>query len=209
MTRPSPDAYLTPYRIAAESFGSNFDVTLWASTKSQQRRFDIFTQMCFFTGKRVLDAGCSRGDFAAWMHKRDIAYGQYIGIDGLHEVINYARHRNLPNAEFHAGDFVANPKLLVTGRPQIITISGSLNTMDFDTARKVLDAAWQATSETLIFNFLSDRVSKQAPPQKLPAHRLDTARLLAWAMDMTPMVQFRQDYFPGGHDATIMMGREG
>lgn len=199
------DRYLHPYRRAAASHGHDFRVTLWASPRSQQRRFRVFTQMAKLAGKRILDAGCSRGDFADYLLENDIRYGRYIGVDGLEEVIAYARERNLPDAEFHAGDFVDDPSLLRVGEPEVVVISGSLNTMNNRTVRRALEASWDAAGEMLLFNFLSDRTGPGAPPQGRPARRLDTMAMLNWALSKTWAVQFRQDYFADGHDATILM----
>ncbi len=202
-----PDHYLDAYRDAQDDFGNDFGVTLWANTKSQQRRFKVFTQMCYLPGKRILDAGCSRGDLADFLIKQGVAYESYVGIDGLSEVIDYANRRGLPRAEFHAGDFVADPKLLSFGNPQVITFSGTLNTMDDKTAMKLLGAAWDACSETLLFNFLSIRATTDRREELGPARRLDPLKYLDWAMKRSPNVQYRQDYFKRGHDATIMMGK--
>ncbi len=202
---PETDSYLTPYREALERIGSEFDVTLWANKRSQQRRFQVMAQMTHLEGKRVLDAGCSRGDFAAFLLEHGVRYAKYVGVDGLEKVVAYARGRGLEGAEFHAGDFVANPGLLRTGDPQVIAISGSLNTMSDAVVDRVLENAWAAAGEELIFNFLSDRCGRKAVPQGDPARRLDTMRLLDWAMKKTWAVQFRQDYFQHGHDATILM----
>lgn len=205
MSRPEIDDYLAPYRAALNASGTDFDVTLWASPLTQQKRFEVFTQMLFLTGKRILDAGCSRGDFAAHLLKHHVEYGQYIGVDALEEVILYARQRNLPRASFHCGDFVADPKLLTLHNPQVIALSGTLNTMAYTDALRVLEASWSAAGETLIFNFLSDRATAGAPPQGLPARRHNTLALLDWAMEKTWAVHFRHDYFQFGHDATIVM----
>jgi len=151
------DPYLTPYRRSHEQHGTDFNVTLWANPQTQRARFDAFTQMCFLSGKRVLDAGCSRGDFAAYMIERHIAYSRYIGVDGLQQVIEFADTRGLPNAEFHCGDLVHDANLMTIGDPQVICISGTLNTMSDEHVNQVLTAAWRATRQTLIFNFLSDR----------------------------------------------------
>jgi hypothetical protein len=100
---------------------------------------------------------------------------------------------------------VTYPEAMALGQPEVVAISGSLNTMDLKTALAVLDAAWVAASQTLIFNFLSDRTGPGALPQQQPARRLPTMELLDWAMRQTWAVQFRQDYFNHGHDATIVM----
>ena len=202
-----PDSYLDPYRDAQDDFGNEFGVTLWANTRSQERRFKVFAQMCYLQGKRILDAGCSRGDLAAYMDQRGIAYETYVGIDGLPEVIDYANRRELPRASFKAGDFVADPSLLKLGNPQVITFSGTLNTMDDATAMGLLDAAWGACSQTLLFNFLSSRSTTRHGEELGPARRLDPLKYLDWAMQRTPVVQLRQDYFKRGHDATIMMSK--
>ncbi len=200
-----PDTYLDPYRDAQDDYGNDFRVTLWANTRSQEQRFKVFTQMCFLPGKRILDAGCSRGDLADYLTRKGVEYGRYIGIDGLPEVIDYAKKRGLLRAEFHAGDFVADPSLLSIGKPQVITISGTLNTMDDTTAMALLDNAWRACSESLMFNFLSTRVTTNTHEELGPARRLDPLVYLDWALQRTPAVQLRQDYFKRGHDATIKM----
>lgn len=202
-----PDDYLEPYRDAQDDFGNAFGVTLWANPRSQAQRFKVFTQMCYLSGKRLLDAGCSRGDLAEYLDRQGIAYASYVGLDALPEVIDYARQRGLPRAEFHMGNFVADTRLLTLGKPQIILISGTLNTMGDDTAMGVLNAAWSACSETLIFNFLSSRTTTPRREELGPARRLDPLVYLDWAMQHTPAVQLRQDYFKHGHDATIKMTR--
>ena len=198
-------SYLKPYQDSVKEHGSSFGVTLWANPYTQERRFEVFTQMCFFPGKRVLDAGCSRGDLAVFLARQNVVVDHYIGIDALSDVIDYARARDLPQCEFHCGDFVTQPNLFQIGNPQIICISGSLNTMTDQQVEAVLSAAWSAASEALVFNFLSDRAGPAAPTQTGPARRLNTLGLVDWAMSQTSEIALRQDYLKDGHDATILM----
>jgi len=202
------DDYLEPYRRASESFGDNFRVTLWASQHTQVTRFEAFTEMFDFAGRRVLDAGCSRGDFLAHLLEIGIACGWYTGVDGVEQVIHQARDRGWPQSTFIHGDFVQHPALLASGEPEVICFSGTLNTMTLRQTLGVLRSAWDATGEALIFNFLSDLATPQAAPQGYPAHRHDTHRLLAWATGCTGRVIYRQDYLPHGHDAAILMLKE-
>ncbi len=197
--------YLEPYQQAVQDHGTVFEATLWATRKTQELRFRTFTEMVFFPGKRVLDAGCSRGDFAAYLMEQGVVYEQFIGVDGVPEVIAFARTRGLPDSEFVAGDFVQQPDLLGTGQPQIVTMSGTLNTMPIDLALRVLDSAWDAAAEALIFNFLPTTCGAEAPRQEYPAVRLETQAILDWAFRKTWSVQYRQDYFPNAHDATVLM----
>lgn len=204
---PVNHPYLKPYHEAHADHGSDFKVTLWANERSQRLRFRVMTEMVFMLGKRVLDAGCSRGDFASFMHEKDISFESYVGVDAVEPVVDFASSRSLPRSRFVVGDFVADASYLSIDKPQVIAISGTLNTMDDNTAITLLQNAWQATSETLVFNFLSDRVSEKAPTQTAPARRLPMLTLLDWATQQTPSVQMRQDYFRFGHDATIVMRR--
>lgn len=205
MTRMTGDAYLDPYRDSARRHGAGFRVTLWANETSQQRRFEVFHEMLDLRGKRILDAGCSRGDLAQYLLEHQAGFDRYVGIDALPNVIDFAVGRKLPGCEFHCGDFVSRPRLLATGDAHVIAISGTLNTMSDSQINTLLEAAWRHARETLIFNFLSDRCGPEAPPQDGFARRLDPLRLIAWATARTWSVIFRQDYFPAGHDATILM----
>lgn len=203
---PMPhDAYLQPYRESIDRHGVSFEATLWASRQSQRIRFKTFTEMCSFTGKCLLDAGCSRGDLAEYLIDQKIAFNRYIGIDGVEEVIDHARKQNLPHCEFFFGDLIADETLLAIGYPDVICISGTLNTMTDAQMMKLLEASWRAAGEVLIFNFLSDRCGSSAVPQQHPARRMDTMKLIDWALKRSCLVTFRQDYFESGHDATILM----
>lgn len=204
MTTPR---YLEPYLKWSSKFGSDFGVTLWASEASQIRRFRVLTECVYLPGKRILDAGCSRGDLAVWLREQGISYGRYIGVDGLDDVIAFARTRDIPDSEFHAGDLLDDPDLMKRGDPQVIFVSGTLNTMTLEQATRLLDHAWRAGPDTLVFNFLSDLCAPQAPKQDDFARRLSATKLLTWATERTWSVVLRQDYFKHGHDATIVMQR--
>ncbi|MAY74448.1 MAG: hypothetical protein CMJ31_06935, partial [Phycisphaerae bacterium] len=116
-------------------------------------------------------------------------------------------------AEIIEADFASDESigrtLISTERADVLYFSGSLNTFQHKAAAKILERAWEAVAQkpgaSLVFNFLSDRCD--AERRKLPtgpAHRFNTLKLLDWAMEQTPVVQFRQDYL-AGHDATIAM----
>ncbi len=155
-------------------------------------------------GKRVLDAGCGRGDLARFLLDRGIEFSSYVGIDALAAVVAQATRRALPRCEFRRGDLLRD-RVLGTVSPDVVCISGTLNTMTADQALAVVGAGWRAAREALIFNFLSDRAGRSAPAQGQTVRRLPTLRLLEWAFSRTSQVAFRQDYFDHGHDATIRM----
>lgn len=206
---PASSPYLEPYREAVERFGPSFEATLWNSRRWQEARFRVMCEMAPFVGRVVLDAGAGQGDFARFMSAEGIGYGRYVGLEGVEEMARSAGELGIPESEFYAADFVADERAFTrfTKKPaDVIVFSGSLNTLDTDGALRVLARAFDACSEAVVFNFLSDRHrKKEAPTDRGPAQRLDTLRVLEWALSRTPRVAFRQDYIPEGHDATVAM----
>ena len=204
-----PAAYLRPYVDAEKRLGAGFGATLWARPDSQETRFRVFAEQLDLQDRVILDAGCGPGDFAAWLVEHGTGYGRFVGIDGVEPVVEHARARGLPDAEFHVGDLVTDASLLASGSPEVTIVSGTLNTMDLATATRVLENAWAGCSEVLAFNFLSDVNGPGAVPQQHPAVRLPTRELLDWAFSKTWDLVYRQDYFAHGHDGTVVMRKPG
>jgi SAM-dependent methyltransferase len=59
-----------------------------------------------FSGKRVLDFGCGKGDFLGFIREKDI-FIEYCGIDINENLIKLAK-KNYPGAEFIAVDIDEN-----------------------------------------------------------------------------------------------------
>ncbi len=206
--------YLDPYRRAVRDGGARFESLLWHSPEAQQKRFDVMIDCCELLGRVVVDLGAGLGDLARRMHERGVEYGRYIGVEGVDPLAAEARRRlaDLPECEIRSGDFVADAtlfdRLVKHDRAEVFAFSGSLNTLEQSDAERVLDRAWDAVSRVrggqLVFNFLSDRSRRSREPTG-PASRFDTHRLVGWALDRTPLVVLRHDYW-GGHDATVWMG---
>ncbi len=214
MTKPADNqegtpAYLSPYHQAVRDFGPSFEATLWASKDKQRGRFEVMAQMCDVTGLVIVDSGCGLGDYAAWMNERKIAYGTYIGVEGVAEMASAARKRAMPRAEIMHEDFVKEAFFakLAHDRPfDIVVFSGSLNTFEAEAARTIVECAWATARVGVIFNFLSARNGRPEKENTGPARRFDPMPMIDWALERTPNVLFRQDYFQG-HDATIGMFR--
>ncbi len=201
--------YLDPYRKAVDRFGPGFEATLWLSREKQTLRFAVIASMVDLTDRVVVDAGCALGDFAAYLGSEGIRTRAYVGLEGVPELVEEARGRGLPGARFELVDFVDRkdafsdclPKGLA---PEIVVFSGSLNTLEQERALEVLDRAWKACEEAVVFNFLSDSHRPPGGPDPGPAKRFDPVEVLEWALKRTPRVILRQDYMCG-HDATVAM----
>jgi len=213
-----PGAHLKPYVDAVDRLGATFEATLWASREHQQTRFEVLRSMCPMAGKVVLDAGCARADLAVFLVERGAAPSAYIGVEGVADLIPAARELAPKGSTIAEADFVSDPEALgrvargagqQDGRVDVAVYSGSLNTLRTDSALRVLERTWPLCRVALAFNFLSDRCAPDLRRWETgPAHRFDTRAVLDWAFSKTPAVRFRQDYFPKGHDATVVMLRE-
>ncbi|MCI0631032.1 MAG: class I SAM-dependent methyltransferase [Phycisphaerales bacterium] len=200
--------YLQPYREAVERFGPSFHATLWSSPEAQRIRFDVMIELADVGQRRILDAGCGTGDFAARLIDRNIPFSHYIGVDAVDEMIQAARARNLPRCEFKVADLIHDFSIFHQLKPDVVCISGTLNTMDEGTARQLVQAAFDASAHATIFNFLSDRASRQWLDRNIgPARRFNTIDWIDWALRRTSRVSFTQQYLEG-HDATILMRKE-
>lgn len=217
--KPSGPAYLEPYRSAIEAVGPRFEALLWKSAESQTARFHAMTELIEPTGRVIADLGSGRGDYLAFLHDQGVEYGRYIGVEALDALREFsetrAREDNLPDAEFIAGDFIADESLfdrLVRDHgAETLVFSGSLNTLTTSEVETVIDRAWGAVQRVqggaLAFNFLSDRDGDRKPANQEdlgPAKRVDLLRLVAFALERTNRILVRSDYLEG-HDATILM----
>ncbi|MCR9074710.1 MAG: class I SAM-dependent methyltransferase [bacterium] len=217
--KKKPDrSYLQPYEDATRRKGPGFDSQLWMSREAQDTRFGVLCDMGRFSDRVVADLGCGIGDFPIYIqkHRPNDFPKSYIGLEGVHAMAEHARERieieEIDRTLIEVGDFVADeslPDLLVNDAgAEVFVFSGSLNTLPFEDAVRVLGRFWDALAKsgrgTLIFNFLSLRHNKDRTPALPPAVRFDPVLLLEWSLERTPLVRMRHEYLKG-HDATIVM----
>jgi SAM-dependent methyltransferase len=205
---PESDHYLQPYLEAVRQHGAGFKATLWGSPVAQRLRFEVMIAFAGFDDCIVLDIGCGPGDFATFLHEHHVPFRQYIGIDAMPEMIEQARTLDLPRCIFEVSDAVEQLDAIGRWDADFITISGTLNTMDDETARQLVSESFKAAHQGVVFNFLSDRAGREWMNKDLrPARRFNTIDWVDWSLSLTPRVSMTQDYF-NGHDATIMLRHE-
>ena len=206
-SKPDPQ-YLEPYREAVRSFGPGFEALLWRNQSYQRKRFEILAEITRPEGRVVADLGAGLGDMLAYLNESDQAPLQYIGVDGVAELIEQAKAR-FPESMWLIADFVRDrslfDRLVNEHNTSIILFSGSLNTLDERTALAVLDRAWDAvhtrTGGTLAFNFLSS-AGRSWRESTGPANRFRSGQVFKWAQRASGRMLYRQDYL-GPHDATV------
>jgi hypothetical protein len=120
-------------------------------------------------------------------------------------MIEQAARRGLARCQFRSADAVADPSVLAAERADYVCMSGTLNTMEETTARRLVVDAFAAASRGVVFNFLSSRAGGPwCDRDPAPARRFDPLSWLAAALALSPRVAFTQAYLDG-HDATILI----
>lgn len=195
-----PPDYLDPYHRAAARHGADFPSLLWTSPQTQAARFDAMMRLVDFSHRSILDAGCGRADFVDHLLGRGVKFTSCTGIEAVPQLADAARQKNLPRTTILQADFLADPRLLDAGA-DIITFSGSLNTLDHAAFYAILNRAFAAARQFLLFNFLSS--PDLAAADYLHWRRTET--VLHHARSLSPRVRKLEDYLPG--DCTIAIAK--
>jgi len=198
------EPYLEPYLQAARKFGSGFQSLLWASPRTQRARFEAITQMYDPTGKRLLDAGCGRADYLAYLIETGIFPASYVGIEGVEDLAAAAEAKGLPDATIVRADFVREPVRLFVSA-DVVAFSGSLNTLRDEEFYSTIRLAYDAAGEALAFNFLcSDFLAGR---EYLFWRRRED--VLKFAGDFCADVRIKDDYLRGDCTACLLKPGDG
>lgn len=193
-------SYLDPYQRAAQRHGAKFPTLLWASPATQAARFDAMMRLLDFSARSILDVGCGRGDLADFLIDRRIRWKSYRGIEGVPQLAEAARRKRHPAYEIVEADFVAQPELLGAG-VDVVLFSGSLNTIHPKQFYGVLERAFEAAGEFVLFNFLCS--PDLAAADYLHWHRVET--VIQFAQGLSSRVRKLEDYLAG--DCTVAIAK--
>ena len=151
---PPPAPYLAPYTRARQRKLRGARALLWVGPRDQRIRFEAIVRNCPLQGRRVLDVGCGPADLLGFLRKKGITPAHYTGLEAQEWLVRSARRRRYPDCTIVRADFVQDPQHLSVGA-DVVIFSGSLNLLPSPAFYRALSAAWAATRESLVFNFLS------------------------------------------------------
>ncbi|HSF41218.1 MAG TPA: class I SAM-dependent methyltransferase [Thermoanaerobaculia bacterium] len=200
-TGPIP-RYLYPYHDARQQGMKGFHALLWYSQEGQRARFEAIARSCPLADLEILDAGCGRADLLGYLLERGILPAHYTGLEGIPASLRAARRKKYARCKILAGDFVREPEKLQVGA-DVVVFSGSLNTLSRPQFYSTLGAAWAATGQWLVFNFLSAKLWAGDP--WLTWHRRSS--VLAFCRSLGGEPRFDESYLEG--DCTIAVRRPG
>lgn len=188
--------YLYPYHEARQQRMKGVSALLWSSREGQRVRFEAIARNCPLAGKKILDVGCGRADLLGYLLESGTVPAHYVGMDMIPEALRAARRKKYPRCEIVAADFVREPEKLQVGA-DVVVFSGSLNTLTRPRFYRTLRAAWDASGEALVFNFLNSRC--WAGEDWLTWHRRRT--VVAFCRSLGGETRFDESYLEG--DCTV------
>jgi 2-polyprenyl-3-methyl-5-hydroxy-6-metoxy-1,4-benzoquinol methylase len=147
------------YNRHLKDFGDSPQAVRW-TPEGQLRRYEILAGIAGdFSGKRVLDFGCGKGDFYGYMKEKNI-YVKYCGIDINENLIELAKGK-YPGIEFIAMDIEETEFNRVF---DIIFVCGVFNLRIAgieESMKNILKKIFKLCKEALYTNFLTYYVPKR------------------------------------------------
>lgn len=173
----------------------------WGSKESQEKRFEVLSQIADLEGRTMLDVGCGLGDFYGWLRDR-YRNVHYVGIDITPSMIEIALN-NYPGIKFK----VQNILELKHVKPSYdyVFASGIFNRRISRHKYFVMDtiARMSALSRRGIgFNIMSTKADYKEKRE----YYVDPDKILNFCLTLSRKVVLRHDYMP--HDFTVYIYRE-
>lgn len=139
------------YKKLFMQYGDTPQAAQWADQKTQERRFQILTEVAPLQGASVLDVGCGTGHLATYIRDSGIKLRRYTGVDIVDEVLTCAKSKhpewlfyNLQNVPEETYDYVL--------------ISGVFNNKVADNRamyQSIIQRWFPKTGKAMAFNMLS------------------------------------------------------
>lgn len=147
-------AYLEPYARAARKHGPTFNALLWATPRTQAKRFEALVAMQDPTGLTVLDLGCGKADFLEWLIINGMPPRRYLGVEGVTALADAAEARQFEGSTIVRADFIREPEKAFAPA-DVIYCSGALNTIEDEDFYPTIQRAFEAAQQAVVFNFLN------------------------------------------------------
>ncbi len=184
------------YEANVKKHKNNIKSPAWGSRKSQEKRFEILSQVADLEGSSLLDVGCGLGDFYGWLKNRYKAF-DYSGFDITPSMVDLARS-NYPGIKFEVCNILCREK--VKPAFDYVFSSGIFNrkiSFHKQFIKDVITKMFDSCKKGVAFNIMS----KNADFKLKNEFYADPAEMVDFCFKLTGKIVLRHDYMP--HDFTI------
>ena len=186
-----------------EKFGDSFKALAYGSKETQNRKFQILTEVGDLRNKSVLDVGCGFGDLYDFLNEKGIEV-EYFGVDISPKMIDIARKKR-PQLKFETYDILETSDkekydyVLSTG-------FNCFKTGNNEILEKLMIKRMFELCKVGVAVGLQSRYYPNYDP-KGPGYCSPPEELFEYCMkDVTRWVSLRHDYMP--HDFTLYLYRK-
>lgn len=190
------------YNKRYNELGYNVRSLGWGTSEQQVYRF-AQTQLgpVDFTKSSILDIGCGFGDYFRFFKDKNIAIGNYTGVDINTNLIEEAKKQYPdPNSHFAVANLM-DPMFTPGQFGYSGDISVMLGLLNFNLgeidncaySELAIRRAFAISKKALVVDFLSD-VSDSAYPRESFVFYHDPMRMLKFALTLSPRVTLKHNY---------------
>jgi len=179
---------------------NDFQKVGWGSKDSQEKRFQVLTEIADIQFCSILDVGCGLGAFFDYLTRQDYQF-RYTGVDINPNMVREAQQR-FPEIRFVCADITAESNELDSQSFDYVFLSGALNLSADDhatTIQSVIKAMFGLANKGVAINFLSIFSDYFSAGE----YYSNPEKMLQFGFDITPRVSLRHDYMP--HDFTLYL----
>ena len=174
------------YKNLLAEHGDSPQAVQYSSKSSQERRFELLSDIGHLRNKRILDFGCGTGQLGSYLAKQAIDF-EYFGTDIVSEFLTLCRSK-FPEGNFEEFYTLSHLKF------DYIFISGVFNNLRTDNQHFYQDTLRKLFSMCtlgLSFNMMSAYVDYKDPGlfYEYPEHVFSFLK-----REITPYVTLRNDY---------------
>ena len=141
---------ITHYQQLLGQYGDSPEASQWSSRESQEKRFEILSQIGDLQGCHILDFGCGTGHLATYLASQNLEI-QYTGVDIVDELLEVGREKH-PNHCFCKITEVLDQKF------DYVIISGVFNNQignNREFYQDILIQCFSIVKQGVAFNLLS------------------------------------------------------
>ena len=173
----------------------------WGSRESQQKRFEILSQIADLEGRSVLDVGCGLGDFYRWLKDRyrDI---KYTGVDITPSMVELASKKH-PGAKFYILDILESNSVMPAY--DFVFASGIFNrriTKHKHFIKDTIVRMFDLSKQGIAFNIMSTKADFMEKKE----YYADPGKMLDFCLGLSRKVALMHNYMP--HDFTVFVYKQ-